>query len=196
MLRARLSVQDHIAQFGKRTFSVDYLEEGGFLRPILGSLVFLIVFSLLISAIDLFPNRVMKIYQSEEVVRYHIKKVSRIPREKEKEEKEKVAIEEETLSREEIIERYYHYVVDRIEMNKVYPPEEQYKGHEGTVLLKMIISRSGAIEKVTILQQPRYVKLTGAAIDAIRNALPFKPYSRLIQDDRLVLSLEINFSLQ
>lgn len=172
------------------------IEEGRLLNPILITLALIITVSLALSGIDFNRDTVTTIYRSDNVKEYHVKKVSEIPEEKEKEEQQKLAVEEENLTKEEIIERYYQYVVNKIEMNKVYPPDEQRKGHEGSVILKIIISRGGKIEKAVILQQPRYMKLSRAAIKAIRDALPLKPYSRLIEEDMLVLRLEINFFLQ
>ena len=193
---SRLTRRFCLLGFRNSATLLDCLEEGKLLRYILGAVVFVILVYVLISGIDFFPEKVTTVYRADEAVQYHVRKVSQIPREIEKEEMEKLAVEEENLTKEEIIERYYGYVVGKIEMNKVYPQEEQSKGHEGTVLLNIVIARNGKIEKVTILNQPRYMKLTAAAVEAIRRALPLEPYSRLIEQERLMLKVEINFFLK
>ena len=183
-------------RYGNSTVVLELLEEGKLLQPILFSLACIIILWILVSGIDFSHNTVTTVYTTDKAKEYHVKKVSQIPKEKEKEEQEKLSVEEENLTKEEIIKRYYQYVVQKIETNKIYPADEQRKGHEGSVLLKIMINRAGKIEKVVILEQPRYMKLTRAAIKAIRSALPFKPYSKLIEENMLVLKLEINFFLQ
>ncbi len=174
---------------------LNLLEEGKLYRYIQGLIIFGIFLGVLISGIDFSSGEVTQIYKSESKKQYHIKKVSQIPKKKEKEETEKIAVEDDKLTEEELKERYYSYVVNKIEYNKVYPVDEQKKGHEGSIVLKLYINRDGKIEKVRILRQARYMKLTKAVISAIKKAYPFKPYSAHIEDDMLVLKLEINFSL-
>ena len=183
-------------RYGNSAVVLELLEEGKLLQPILFTLACIIILCILASGIDFSQNTVTTVYTTDDVREYHVKKVSQIPKEKEKKEQEKLSVEEENLTKEEIIKRYYQYVVQKIEINKIYPADEQRKGHEGSVLLKIMINRAGKIEKVVILEQPRYMKLTRAAIKAIRSALPFKPYSKLIEENMLVLKLEINFFLQ
>jgi TonB family protein len=173
------------------------IEEGKLLKKI--QIVFLITIGMafLIGGIELTPKEVTRIYESDEDTQYHIKKVSRIPKEKEKEEKEKKAVEDDDrLTAEELKERYYQYVLARIQQNKEYPLSEQKKGHEGSVLLRVIIQRSGKVNKVQILRQARYLKLTRAAITAIKKSNPFQPYSENIEEDLLRIQLEMEFFLK
>jgi len=172
------------------------VEEGKLYKYIQLFLVLAAALGILISGIDLSEREVTKIYENSEAKQYHVKKVSHIPKEKEKEEAEKIAVEDDKLSEDELKDRYYAYVVSRIEGNKIYPESEQKKGHEGSIVLKIYINRNGTVEKVKILRQARYIKLTKAAVGAIQKSIPLKSYSKEISDDMLILKLEIAFNLQ
>ena len=174
---------------------MDLLEEGKLYRYIQGGIIAAIVLGVLISGIEFSSGEVTKIFESESKKQYHIKKVSQIPKEKEKEEAEKLAVEDDRMTEEQLKERYYSYVVNKIEYNKQYPADEQKKGHEGSIVLKLYINRDGKIDKVRIIRQARYMKLTKAAIMAIKKSLPFKAYSTHIKDDMLILKLELKFAL-
>lgn len=174
------------------------LEEGKLYWYIQLFVIVCIVVSVVLSGIDFTATQAdIKIKESKQAKRYHIRKVSRIPEEKQKEEAKKLAVEDDTkLSRADLKNRYYNYVVTKIERNKVYPLAEQKKGHEGSVVMRIFINRTGKIEKVQLLRRARYIKLTKAAINAIKRAHPFKPYSKRIAEDYLILRLSINFFLK
>lgn len=175
--------------------TVNLLEEGKLYRYIQGAIIFFLVAGTVLSGVDFSTSETTKIYKNEAQKQYHVKKVSQIPKEKEKEEAEKIAVEDDRLTEEELKERYYMYVVNRIEHFKVYPVSEQKKGHEGSIVMKLYIKRDGTIEKVRIVRQARYMKLTRAAINAVKKAHPFKAFSPRIKDELLVLKLEIRFAL-
>ena len=108
----------------------------------------------------------------------------------------KIAIEKEIgLTADDLRNRYFSYVIARIKRFKEYPKLEQRKGHEGSVLLEIFISRNGTVRKVRILRQARYMALTEAAIASIRRALPFQPFHKKIPDEELIVRLEIAFCL-
>lgn len=171
------------------------IEEGRLLKKVQLFFIITIVLMVINSGIDLTPKKITKIYESNEVKQYHIKKVSQIP--KEKEEMEKITIEDDgTLTPEELKERYYQYVIAQIEQNKDYPMSEQKMGHEGSVVLRLMIQRSGKIKNVQILRQARYLKLTRAAIAALKKSNPFQPYSDKIGEDIVSIQLEIKFFIR
>jgi len=135
------------------------------------------------------------IYRTGETQRYHVRKVSEIPKELEKDEAEKEAAED-TLSPDDIRRRYVQYVVSRIERVKVYPLEAQKRGHEGVVVVRLLMTKDGDVKKVGILQPARYQALTDAAIVSIRRALPFQPFPSNLPDETLTLRVEIRFLLR
>ena len=176
---------------------LDLIEEGGLYKYIQVFFILSIAAAVYVSGIDFSDNTVTTVFKSSEQKQYHVKKVSEIPKEKEKEEAEKLAVDDDdVLSEEELKQRYYAYVVSRIEANKVYPADEMKKGHEGSIVLQLVIERSGNVQKVRLLRQARYAKLTEAAVAAIRASLPFKAYSKKVKEDQLILQLTIQFNLQ
>ncbi len=171
------------------------LEEGNLYWPIQGIIIALILLGIILSGIDITSREITRIYENPEAKKYHVKKVSEIPKERENEE-EKLSVEDDTLTEDDLINRYYAYVVSRIESNKVYPADEQKKGHEGSVVFKMYINKDGSVEKVTVTRQARYMELTKAAVSAIKKSVPFKPYSKRIKKEQLILNLEMRFFLR
>ncbi len=171
------------------------LVEGNLYWPIQGIIILGMFLGILVSGINFSSKEITRIYENPEAKQYHVKKVSEIPKERENED-DKLAVEDDKLTEDDLINRYYAYVVTRIESNKVYPPQEQKKGHEGSVVFKLYINKSGSVEKVTVLRQARYVELTKAAVNAIKKSVPFKPYSSLIKKEQLILNLEMRFFLQ
>jgi TonB family protein len=153
----------------------------------------IIALSIIISGIEFTEKRTTEIYKNENVKQFHVKKVSVIPREKEKEEAEKISVEDDKISIEDIRKRYYSYIISKIEAAKEYPVSEQKKGHEGSITLKLFLKRNGKIEKVRILRQSRYIKLTKAAITSIKKALPFQAFPKQLPEDEIVLKLNIKF---
>jgi len=170
-------------------------ERGKLLWYIEGIILFLTVFFVIIGVINFSGNQKTVVYSSEKPEIFHVKKVSEIPQKKQKEEKEKIAINEDKLTQDEFRNRYLSYVVSKIETVKKYPLSEQKKGHEGSVLVEITIYRNGKIEKVRLLRQARYVKLTKAAITSIRSALPFEKFPEKLNDEAMVFKLEIKFYL-
>ncbi len=173
------------------------IENGKLLWPIQILIFAAIAIAVMLSEIGLTTIEQTVVYRREEKVRrYHVKKVSQLPKVLEDEEAKKIAIEEEAgLSADDLRNRYFSYVISRIKRFKEYPKLEQRKGHEGSVLLEIFISRNGTVRKVRILRQARYMALTRAAITSIRRALPFQPFHKRLPDEELIVRLEITFCL-
>jgi len=170
------------------------VEEGKLLLPIQVFVLLAAALALVFSDVEFSRKDRTTVFRKEEK-RYHVRKVSHIPKELEDEEAEKIAVEDEHISINDIRNRYFSYVVSRIERSKDYPVSEQKRGHEGSVLLEIVILRSGAVQKVRILRQARYKTLTRAAINTVRRALPFQAFPGRLPDDTMVIKLEIRFNL-
>ncbi|MCU0845455.1 MAG: energy transducer TonB [Spirochaetes bacterium] len=127
---------------------------------------------------------------------YHARRVSEIPRELEKDEAQKQAVDDDQLGVEDIRQRYVSYIVSRIERNKLYPEESQRKGHEGVVVVRLLLARNGSVRKVTILQPARYPALTDAAIASIARSVPFEPFPKNLVEEEMTVRLEIRFTLR
>jgi TonB family protein len=127
---------------------------------------------------------------------YHVRRVSEIPRELEQSEAEKRAVDDDELGLEDIRRRYVSYIVSRIERNKLYPGESQRKGHEGMVVVRLLLARNGSVRKVTILQPARYPALTDAAIASIARSVPFEPFPKKLEEEEMTVRLEIRFTLR
>lgn len=162
--------------------------------------LFLIIFFISILLLDMYIPETEKtrtvIFESTQQKQYSTKKVSHIPKGKEKEEAEKIAFKDDTLTEEDVKQHYYHYIASKIEACKFYPPEEINKAHEGTTVLELILHRSGTVKKVRILKQTIFTPLNDAAIMSIRRAIPFKPFPEKIKDETLTIQLTIRFSIQ
>ncbi|MBN1533625.1 MAG: energy transducer TonB [Spirochaetes bacterium] len=174
---------------------MERLEEGRLVGPIAAALCAVCCATLLIpglfrvtlerTPIDLIPG--------SEV--YHIRRVSELPKELEKNEAEK-KISEDALTPRDILERYIAHVVARIESNKVYPEEARRRGHEGDVVVGIVIGRDGTIGRVAIEQSSRYPALTHAAVASIRRSMPLPPFPPQIPGDSLRIRVIIRFSLR
>ncbi len=171
-----------------------FVEEGKLLLPIQGLVLLVVALAFVFSDIEISEKESTTVYRKEEQ-RYHVRKVSHIPKELEDEEAEKIAVDDEHISVHDIRNRYFSYVVSRIERCKDYPISEQKKGHESSVLLEIFIARNGAVQKVRILRQARYEALTRAAISTVRRALPFQAFPGQLPDEMMIIKLEIRFTL-
>jgi TonB family protein len=171
-----------------------FVEEGKLLLPIQVFVLLAASLALVFSDVEFSRKDRTTVFRKDEK-RYHVRKVSHIPKELEADEAEKIAVSDEHISIEDIRNRYFSYVVSRIERCKDYPIAEQKRGHEGSVLLEIFILKSGTVQKVRVLKKARYEALTGAAINTVRRALPFQAFPRRLSDDMMIIKLEIRFSL-
>lgn len=72
-----------------------------------------------------------------------------------------------------IAKSYLGKVLRKIEACKYYPENEQAKGHQGIVKLKLVIKKDGYIKKVEVIKKSRYRELDIAAVESIKNAQPY-----------------------
>ncbi len=171
------------------------LESGSMLNRVGGVILLMTIAIAVITGIEFSsPERtVIDLNRGRE--QYHVRRVSEIPRELEKDEAEK-QVAEDKLSADDVRQRYVSYLVSRIERNKLYPDDSQKKGHEGVVAVRLLVTRSGSVKKVTILRPARYPALTDAAIASITRSLPFEPFPPALAEEEMAIRLEIRFTLR
>ncbi|HPJ38329.1 MAG TPA: TonB family protein [Spirochaetota bacterium] len=174
------------------------IESGKLLFPVQLLLILAVTAAVLISGLSWDDNPEVITADAPKAIRYEVIRVSEIPKALMEQEAEKVAIDKDsdTLSVEDIRNRYFRYIVTKIEQAKIYPLSEQKKGHEGRILMKLYIVKSGSVRKVSILRQSRYSGLTRASIDSIKRAMPFRPFPKGIPDDELIVRLKMDFFLE
>lgn len=174
------------------------VENGKLLFPVQMFVVCLVLLGIMISGISFHDNDDLISADVPNVVRYDVRRVSELPKALQEEEAKKISVDEDSnkLSVEDIRNRYFRYIVTKIEQAKIYPLSEQKKGHEGRIVLQLYILKSGQVKKVSILQQSRYSALTKASVDSIKRALPFRAFPSGIPDDELIVKLKMDFFLQ
>lgn len=122
--------------------------------------------------------------------------VSELPQQAEEESQAIDEGEENQLTPEDIRHRYVAYVVSTVRSNKVYPPEEQRRNHEGSVRMTITVMPDGRIKTLKLHQQARYMKLTQAAVQAVKKSNPLRAFPRGMNEDPLNITMEILFTLQ
>jgi protein TonB len=90
---------------------------------------------------------------------------------------------------------YYEMVRLRIEREKKYPNEAQSLHKEGKVVLNFVINLEGFVRDLTIVKPCPHKPLNEAALQAVRNSVPFpKPPPRIFKDD-IPIELSVTFEL-
>jgi TonB family protein len=169
-----------------------FTNRGWLLWAIELSIIFFLTAGIFISGISFSSEKITRVYDSDTPAPQDITRVSKLPEKK----KEDSLSEKNEDEQKKIQNKYYRYVISRIEALKVYPKDEQKKGHEGSVLLELHLNKSGKIQKVIILQQARFVKLTNAAINSLKKANPFKAFPKDMNLDQLIITVRISFFLE
>lgn len=174
------------------------VENGKLFLPVQMLVVCLVLLSVLFSGISFHDTEDVITPDAPKIIRYDVRRVSELPKALQEEEAKKISVDEDTnkLSVEDIRNRYFRYIITKIEQAKVYPLSEQKKGHEGRIILQLYILKSGQVKKVSILQQSRYGPLTKASVDSIKRALPFRAFPGGIPDDELIVKIKMDFFLQ
>jgi protein TonB len=91
---------------------------------------------------------------------------------------------------------YTPLVVQAIYKKISYPSRAVDKGHEGTVRIAIVVSKSGALEKVTVVQKSRHSTLNKAAIKATERAAPFPELPAALNTDQFEITVPITFKLE
>ena len=91
---------------------------------------------------------------------------------------------------------YTPLVVQEIYKKISYPSRAIDRGFEGTVRMVVVVSKSGALEKVSIAQKSRHSILNKAAIKATERAAPFPALPAALNTDEFEITVPITFKLQ
>lgn len=91
---------------------------------------------------------------------------------------------------------YIGQIRARLERLKRYPAEARYDGAEGTVQLRFVLDRSGALLSWSIEQGSGVAALDEEVGRMIRQAAPFPAFPDSLEQDRLELVIPVNFSLK
>lgn len=91
---------------------------------------------------------------------------------------------------------YTPLVVQAIYKKISYPSRAIDRGFEGTVRMAIVVSQSGALEKVTVAQKSRHSILNKAAIKATEQAAPFPTLPAALNTDEFEITVPITFKLK
>ncbi len=173
-----------------------FIEQGKLLAYLQAGILALGLVVALLDGVDLGKGDAVS--ETEHKRTYVVKRVSMIPEKALEKNEEKAAREGENdeLTAEDIRKSYVRYVVSKIEKNKVYPPEEQKAGHEGSVSLRLYVERTGRVRKAVVSRQARYPRLTRSAVESVKRSIPFPAFPRGLPDDEMVINLRIEFFLR
>jgi len=91
---------------------------------------------------------------------------------------------------------YTPLVMQKIYKKIRYPSRAIDRGFEGTVRMAIVVSKAGALERVTVAQESRYAILNKAAIKATEQAAPFPELPAALNTDEFEITVPITFKLK
>ena len=91
---------------------------------------------------------------------------------------------------------YTPLVVQKIYKKIRYPSRAIDRGFEGTVRMAIVVSKTGALERVTVAQESKYAILNKAAIKATEQAAPFPELPAALNTDQFEITVPITFKLE
>ncbi len=91
--------------------------------------------------------------------------------------------------------RYQDAVKRALQQSRRYPAWAKKQGYAGTVLLRFLVYRSGAVEGVRISRSSGYRILDEEASATVARAAPFAPAPAALSGDRWEMRVAIVFSL-
>ncbi len=91
---------------------------------------------------------------------------------------------------------YTPLVVQQIYKKISYPSRAIDRGYEGTVRMAIVVSKSGALENVTVAQESKHSILNKAAIKATERAAPFPELPADLNTDHFEITVPITFKLK
>lgn len=91
---------------------------------------------------------------------------------------------------------YFGQIVARLERVKRYPEQERRRGREGTVLVRFVLAREGAVLACHIERGSGLEALDQEVLRMVKKAAPFPPFPETIQRDQLVLVIPVAFNLR
>ena len=91
---------------------------------------------------------------------------------------------------------YTPLVVQQIYKKISYPSRAIDRGYEGTVRMAIVVSKSGALENVTVAQESKHSILNKAAIKATERAASFPELPADLNTDHFEITVPITFKLK
>lgn len=170
--------------------------ETGRLVNYLSFLVLLIIsVGMIISGID-FSEPVIYENTQNEIKRYIIQKVSRLPKIIQEADAEEKIEKEDVLTINDLRKRYIAYVISRIEQNKIYPIKEQRLNHEGVVKFVIELDRKGDVLKFLFVQKSAYEALNNSTLLSVSKSQPFVPFPVQLPEDKMRIHINMNYCLE
>jgi protein TonB len=98
--------------------------------------------------------------------------------------------------REDAINRYAAMIRGLIDKRKEYPYQARRQDQEGSVQIRFILSRQGAlIGDPVVEKRSRHRLLNESVLKAVQNAVPYPPFPEEIPDEEMSFQVTIAFSL-
>jgi len=120
-------------------------------------------------------------------------------KEKEESEQEQYLAPLPSISKEDMLkaeETYQEKVLKRILRMKHYPAFARKMNHEGSVMVKFILTRNGGLKgNVIILKGCSHDVLNEASIKTIVGAVPFPPFPSTTKKDEMTFIIDLDFNL-
>ena len=91
--------------------------------------------------------------------------------------------------------RYINQIVLLIEKNKQYPKRAKFLGQEGTVLLRIEISKNGEVVKIEVKEAPPFQALVDAALKIIKQVGSFPDIPDDVSSNGITINVPINYKL-
>lgn len=95
----------------------------------------------------------------------------------------------------EVLQKFLDLIRKKIESKKKYPMFAKNAGVEGRSKVKIIILKDGQLEKVEIIVSSGSEILDDAALESVRNAVPFPPIPFNLGRDKIEMSIYLVFKI-
>ncbi len=117
------------------------------------------------------------------------------PAEREKPVEEKLT-KQQKQAQQAALQHYLEKISARIYATREYPRRARRKGWEGTVIVTVHILPTGEVSRLDLLERSEYKTLDKAALQAVKDAQPFHPFSEELTVERLTVNIPLQFTLR
>ena len=83
----------------------------------------------------------------------------------------------------------------KIAAAKHYPRIARKRGYEGKPVISFSLRQDGELAELTIIEPSLYTVLDRAALEAVRRAVPYPPFPKLLNRKSIRFQLPISFTL-
>jgi len=91
---------------------------------------------------------------------------------------------------------YVAQVSARLNRFKTYPREARQAGHEGIVMLNLVINRDGSVSLFGVQNSAGFQTLDNAALEMVERAAPFAPFPVTLSEDSLRFNIPVTFTIE